>query len=114
MATNESGRRVVRRSEAAPVLSAALAPVIARALEVGGGPPGLRKWVRSAAGGSDASTNHGLVRDLARRLADRINRGGLWGTLPDQHRQTLRPESPGLESRHPGEAGVGQAPDDRD
>ena len=33
-------RRVIRRDEAAPALSAALAPVIARALEVGGGPQG--------------------------------------------------------------------------
>lgn len=104
-----TGRAGFPAVDAAPALAAALVPVVARALEVGGGPPGLEKWVRAAAGprAQARSANDGLVRDLARRLAERLNRGGINGTVADQHRQTVRAERPGLKGGHGGEAGVG-------
>ena len=105
--------RRARPADPAPALSSALMPVLARVLEVGGGPPALRNWVRSAAGAeSGVAKDDGLVRDLARRLADRLNRGGLWGTLAHEHGQTVRAERPGLEGRHAGEAAVAEPPDE--
>src|SRR5437762_3241820 len=115
----ETGETGYAQDEAAPTLSAALIPVLARTVEVGGGPPGLRNWVRAAVGGagidpSGGGANDRLVRDLARRLAGRVNRGGLRGTVAQEHRQTVRAERPGLEGRHPGETLVGQAPGEGD
>ena len=86
----------------APAAEARLVPILARAIELGRGPPGLVQWVRGrlAAGGAESNTGPGAVphKPLLRRLAGELARvlrpGGVDETLTDRFRQTLRSRLP--------------------
>lgn len=88
----------------------ALIPVVARAVEVGAGPPGLVAWVRAArpAGSAFGRDDRRLVLVLAERLADHLagGRAPARDTLAQQHHQTVRAEHPRLEGGQPGEGRV--------
>lgn len=69
----------------AGLVGGGLIPVVARAVELGRGPPDLVRWVRDrfAALGGEAGTDHGrpVLRRVANELARLLPRAGSADTL---------------------------------
>jgi hypothetical protein len=61
-----------------------LVPVVARAVELGRGPPWLVRWVRSQLTGPAVAADPTIVRRLARDLARLVGSTGVAETIPDR------------------------------
>lgn len=70
-------------------LTATLRPIVARALDVGAGPPALLAWLAGAARSVGVEDRHDRVGEFVRRLAEALRGCGHLHTLPEQRGQTL-------------------------